>query len=153
MAGDRLGQHIGGHGEQQGRPQESPRAVWKWLREAEREVTSASPEQSSRETMHETENPGQSLDAALNLRCLPEEWITWWTELGYCRSNVPYVTGPGGLTPTSGNNGSDYLCNSGASLGVNGVTDPAALCQSRRSQVPELRRCEVMGTFGILVKL
>jgi len=114
-------------------------------------------------TPYFSENPGQPLfqwDATLNLQYMPNDWITWWTEYGYRHSSVPYFAGSGGVTPPGGNNGSpqDYVCNSGASSGVNGVTggtlqQAAAACANQGGVwFPDLRTSEKMLSFGVLVK-
>jgi hypothetical protein len=114
-------------------------------------------------TPYFTENPGQPLrqwDATVNLQYMPKDWITWWTEVGYRHSSVPYFSGNGGVTPPGGNNGSpqDYVCNSGASSGVNGVTggtlQQAQLACASQGGVwfPDLRTREAMWSLGILVK-
>jgi len=80
-----------------------------------------------------TENPGQTAnmwDTTLNLQYMPKEWITFWTEFGYRHSNVPYFSGPGGVTPPGGNNGSpsNYVCSSGATAGTNSLQQAQANC-------------------------
>ena len=70
-----------------------------------------------------TENPGQPLyqwDMQINFQYMPKDWITWWTELTYRHSNVPYWSGPGGVTPPDGNTGSpsQYACNNGSVMGA-----------------------------------
>jgi hypothetical protein len=117
----------------------------------------------STSTPYFTENPGQPLhqwDATINLQYMPKDWITWWTEVGYRESSVPYFAGRGGVTPPGGNNGSpqDYICNSGASSGVNGVTggtlqQAAAACASQGGVwFPDLQTREAMWSVGVLVK-
>jgi hypothetical protein len=114
-------------------------------------------------TPYFSENPGQSLhqwDTTINLQYMPKEWITWWTELGYRSSSVPYFAGHGGVTPPGGNNGSpqDYVCQSGNSSGVNGVTGgtlqqaQAACANQGGVWFPDLRKSEAMWGIGILVK-
>jgi hypothetical protein len=72
-------------------------------------------------TPYFTENPGQKLDQwdlQLNFQYMPKDWITWWTEGTFRHSDVPYFSGPGGVTPPAGNNGSpaSLLCNSGSTI-------------------------------------
>src|SRR5580700_10778313 len=53
-------------------------------------------------TPYWTENPGQKLfqwDSQINFQYMPKDWITWWTELTFRHSDVPYWTGEGGITP------------------------------------------------------
>ena len=37
---------------------------------------------------------------------MPKDWLTWWTEVTFRHSDVPYWCGPGGVTPPAGNTGS-----------------------------------------------
>ena len=70
-----------------------------------------------------TENFGQAFkmwDATITYQWMPKTWITWWGEVGYRHSAVPYWTGREGITPPGGNTGSpaNYVC-------TNGVTSAA----------------------------
>jgi hypothetical protein len=53
-------------------------------------------------------NPGQNFagyDFQLSFDWMPTQFVTWkaeWTQRG---TNVPYFTGPGGITPPGGNQG------------------------------------------------
>ena len=55
----------------------------------------------------------------LNLQYMPKDWITWWTEFTFRHSDVPYWSGPGGVTPPLGNTGTpaSLVCNSGSVAG------------------------------------
>ena len=56
-------------------------------------------------TPYFTENPGQRVyqwDMQLNFQYMPKDWITWWTEATFRHSDVPYWSGPGGVTPPLG---------------------------------------------------
>jgi hypothetical protein len=106
-----------------------------------------------------TENPGQTAnmwDTTLNLQYMPKEWITFWTELGYRHSNVPYFSGPGGVTPPGGNNGSpaNYVCSSGATAGTNNLQQAEANCGGGPSSLwyPDLQKTQATWSAGILVK-
>ena len=105
-----------------------------------------------------TENPGQTAnmwDTTLNLQYMPKEWITFWTELGYRHSNVPYFSGPGGVTPPGGNNGSpsNYVCSSGATAGTNNLQQAYANCGGEQSVwFPDLQKTQASWSAGILVK-
>ncbi len=105
-----------------------------------------------------TENPGQSAqmwDTTLNLQWMPKEWITFWTELGYRHSNVPYFSGPGGVTPPGGNNGSpgSYVCSSGASAGTSDLPTAYNNCGGPNSVwFPDLQKTQATWSAGILVK-
>ena len=70
-----------------------------------------------------TENFGQLFkmwDGTITYNYMPKTWITWWGEVGYRHSNVPYWTGRKGITPPGGNTGSpgSYVCTNGATSGV-----------------------------------
>jgi len=110
-------------------------------------------------TPYFTENPGQPAkqwDSTLNFQYMPKQWITWWSELGFRHSNIPYFSGAGGVTPPGGNNGSpaSYTCNSGASAGTNDANAAAAACASQGSSVwfPDLRTRQLIMSAGVLVK-
>jgi hypothetical protein len=69
------------------------------------------------------ETPGSTAfmyDGTLTLQYMPKQYITWWAELGYRHSNVPYFSGRGGITPPGGNNGLPqyFTCMNGSSAGA-----------------------------------
>jgi hypothetical protein len=102
-------------------------------------------------TPYFTENPGQKLyqwDAQLNFQYMPKEWITWWTEVTFRHSDVPYWAGPGGVTPPLGNTGApaSFVCNSGAAIGADNCANEGGVWY------PDLRTREVIWGAGILVK-
>jgi hypothetical protein len=102
-------------------------------------------------TPYWTENPGQKLyqwDAQLNLQYMPKDWITWWTEVTFRHSDVPYWGGPGGVTPPLGNNGSpsSLVCNNGSPMGADACLGEGGMW------FPDLRTREVIWGAGILVK-
>ncbi|MGC1521227.1 MAG: TonB-dependent receptor [Steroidobacteraceae bacterium] len=112
-------------------------------------------------TPYFSELPGQKLyqwDSTINFQYMPSDWITWWTEVGFRHSDVPYFNGSGGVTPPGGNNGlpADYVCNSGASAGTNvltGAGGAAATCAGQGGiWYPDLVKREAMWSFGVLVK-
>ena len=108
-------------------------------------------------TPYFTENPGQHLyqwDSTINFQYMRKEWITWWTELGFRHSDVPYFAGPGGVTPPGGNNGApqDYACNSGASAGTSNLQQAYTNCGPEGVWFPDLVKREAMWSFGVLVK-
>jgi hypothetical protein len=109
-------------------------------------------------TPYFTENPGQPArqwDSTLNLQYMPKQWITWWTELGFRHSNVPYFAGAGGVTPPGGNNGSPqyYTCNSGASAGTADAALASSACSGQGGLwYPDLRTRQLMLSAGLLVK-
>ncbi|HYW90636.1 MAG TPA: outer membrane beta-barrel protein, partial [Chloroflexota bacterium] len=102
-------------------------------------------------TPYWTENPGQKLyqwDAQLNFQYMPKDWITWWTEVTYRHSDVPYWSGPGGVTPPLGNTGSpaSFACNGG------GVSGADACASEGGVWFPDLRTREVIWGAGVMVK-
>ena len=55
-----------------------------------------------------TENPGdpyKAWDTSFTFDYMPKQFITWRWEFSHRSSNVPYFTGPGGITPPGGDNG------------------------------------------------
>ena len=55
-----------------------------------------------------TELPGQRAhmwDSTITFQYMPKQYITWWAEVGYRHSDIPYFAGRGGVTPPGGNNG------------------------------------------------
>jgi hypothetical protein len=105
-----------------------------------------------------TENPGQHAymwDTTLNFQYMPKNWITWWSEVGYRHSDIPYFAGPGGVTPPNGNNGSpgSFACNSGASAGTADPTQAQTACAGQGGiWYPDLRTQELKLSAGVLVK-
>jgi hypothetical protein len=95
-----------------------------------------------------TQQPGQKLyqwDTQLNFQYMPKDWITWWTEATFRHSNVPYWSGPGGVTPPGGNNGSPGSC-------VGGAADATTNNCSATDWSPDLRTREMVVGAGVLVK-
>jgi hypothetical protein len=98
-----------------------------------------------------TENPGQKLyqwDTQLNFQYMPKPWITWWTEVTFRHSDVPYWTGVGGVTPPLGNTGSpsSYVCNNGSVIGADNCAGEGGIWY------PDLRSSEVIWGAGVMVK-
>jgi hypothetical protein len=59
-------------------------------------------------TPYFTENPGdpyKAWDASLTFDYMPSQFITFRSEYNHRASNVPYFSGPGGITPPGGNTG------------------------------------------------
>ena len=95
-----------------------------------------------------TQQPGQKLyqwDSQLNLQYMPKDWITWWTEVTFRHSSVPYWSGQGGITPPGGNNGSPASC-------VGGGADATTGQCNAGDWFPDLRTREVILGGGVLVK-
>jgi hypothetical protein len=63
---------------------------------------------------------------------MPSQYITFRWEFNHRHANVPYFSGPGGITPTGGNSGA-------AGSVISGFQ-------------PDLRKTEDRGTMAILVK-
>ena len=98
-----------------------------------------------------TENPGQKLyqwDTQLNFQYMPKPWITWWTELTFRHSDVPYWTGADGVTPPTGNTGSpsSYVCSNGSTIGADNCANEGGIWY------PDLRSREVVWGAGVMVK-
>jgi hypothetical protein len=91
-------------------------------------------------TPYFTENPGnpfKAWDISATYDYMPSQYITFRWEFNHRHANVPYWTGPGGITPPGGNNG-----NPGSPVILsNGTT-----------WEPDLRRTEDRATMAILVK-
>jgi hypothetical protein len=87
-------------------------------------------------TPYFTANPGDKFrgaDYSVTFDYMPSQFITWRWEYNHRMSNVPYYSGPGGVTPPGGN------------VGPPGSFVPGF--------VPDLRKFERRMTFAILVKL
>jgi hypothetical protein len=106
-----------------------------------------------------TENPGQQAhmwDYTVNLQYMPKPFVTWWMEYGYRKSDIPYFTGRGGITPPGGNNGApnQFVCMSGATAGTNDLPTATAACGGAGGGVwfPDLRTSQSVLSAGIMVK-
>ncbi len=110
-------------------------------------------------TPYFSESPGDQAhqwDATITYQYMPKDFITFWGEVGYRHSDIPYFTGPGGITPPGGNNGSpsSYVCSSGASAGTNDLGAAQTACGGGASSVwfPDLRKDQTVISTGIMVK-
>jgi hypothetical protein len=86
-------------------------------------------------TPYFTENPGdpfKAWDMSATYDYMPSQYITFRWEFNHRHANVPYWSGPGGVTPPGGNDG-----------------NPAAIISGWS---PDLRRTEDRATMAILVK-
>ncbi len=86
-------------------------------------------------TPYFTENPGdkyKAWDASATFDYMPSQYITWRMEYNHRAANVPYFSGPGGITPPGGNTGA-----------------PGSLVPG---WAPDLRNSENRMTAAILVK-
>jgi Putative beta-barrel porin-2, OmpL-like. bbp2 len=86
-------------------------------------------------TPYFTENPGdpyKAWDMSATFDWMPSQYITWRWEYNYRAANVPYFSGPGGVTPPGGNQG-----------------EPGSAVPG---WAPDLRRSENRLNMAILVK-
>lgn len=104
------------------------------------------------------ENPGLKAhmwDSTVNLQYMPREYITWWAEVGYRHSDVPYFAGRGGVTPPGGNNGAPqyFTCMSGATSGTSILAQAYSACGGPGAVwFPDLRHSETKISLGVMVK-
>ncbi len=86
-------------------------------------------------TPYFTENPGdkyKAWDTSATVDYMPSQYITWRMEYNHRAADVPYFTGPGGITPPGGNQGA-----------------PGSIVPG---WTPDLRKTENRITGAILVK-
>jgi hypothetical protein len=104
------------------------------------------------------EAPGSTAfmyDGTLTFHYMPKQYITWWAELGYRHSNVPYFSGRGGITPPGGNNGLPqyFTCMNGTSAGTASLAGAQAACGGANDVwYPDLRESTSSLGFGVMVK-
>ena len=101
-------------------------------------------------TPYFTQNPGdpfKAWDASATFDYMPSQYITFRWEFDHRAANVPYWTGPGGITPPGGNNGSpgSFVC-------MDGSVAPTAGCGSSGLWTPDLKKIENRIDLSILVK-
>ena len=113
-------------------------------------------------TSYWSQEPGLKLfqyDTQLNFQWMPKEYITWWTEATFRHSNVPYWTGPGGITapgaipsgnsaasgPANGTPGG-LVCNNGSAQTANNCAGNGGLWE------PDLKTREIVFGAGVMVK-
>ena len=105
-----------------------------------------------------TANPGDKAhmwDTTATLQYMPKQYITWWAEVGYRHSDVPYWSGRGGITPPGGNTGSpsQYVCAAGGSAGTNDLATAYKNCGGAGSVwFPDLRKGQATVSVGVMVK-
>jgi len=93
-----------------------------------------------------TENPGdpfKAWDASATFDYMPSQYITFRWEFDHRAANVPYFSGPGGITPPGGNTGLPGSC-------VPGPPNPDGTCPPGFK--PDLRKIENRIGLAILVK-
>jgi hypothetical protein len=104
------------------------------------------------------EAPGSTAfmyDGTLTFHYMPKQYLTWWAELGYRHSNVPYFSGRGGITPHGGNNGLPqyYTCMNGTSAGTASLAAAQAVCGGASDVwFPDLRESTSSLGLGVMVK-
>ncbi len=98
-------------------------------------------------------------DSTITLQYMPKQYITWFAEVGYRHSDIPYFAGRGGVTPPGfplgGTNGSpsQYVCMSGAASGATDLPTATVNCGGAGSVwFPDLRRSETKTSVGVMVK-
>jgi Putative beta-barrel porin-2, OmpL-like. bbp2/Carboxypeptidase regulatory-like domain len=98
-------------------------------------------------------------DSTVTFQYMPRQYITWWAEVGYRHSDVPYFAGRGGVTPPGfplgGTNGYPqyYSCMSGATSGTSDLGGAQAACSGAGGVwFPDLRRSETKASVGVMVK-
>jgi hypothetical protein len=99
-------------------------------------------------TPYFTENPGdpfKAWDISATYDYMPSQYITFRWEFNHRHANVPYWTGPGGITPPGGNNGTP-----GSLVCLNNATACTGLPSN--TWYPDLRDTEDRATMAILVK-
>ena len=106
-----------------------------------------------------TENPGQRAhmwDSTVTFQYMPKQYITWWAEVGYRHSDIPYFAGRGGVTPPG------WRQRLPAILHLHVGRDSRNSDLSRRGNglrrrpgsvwFPDLRRSEAKVSVGVMVK-
>ncbi len=106
-----------------------------------------------------TGNPGdpfKAWDSSITFDYMPRQYITFRAEYDYRHANVPYWSGPGGITPPGGNNGApgDFVCSNGSSSGQTSLGPAQVACGGGQSSVwfPDLRKDESFIDLSIMVK-
>lgn len=104
------------------------------------------------------ELPGQKAhmyDGTVTFQYMPKQYITWWAEVGYRHSDIPYFAGRGGVTPPGGNNSLPqyFTCMTGATSGTGDLAAATAACGGPGNVwFPDLRRSESKLSLGVMVK-
>jgi len=102
-------------------------------------------------TPYFTENPGdpfKAWDASGTFDWMPSQYITFRWEFNHRAANVPYWSGPGGVTPPAGNT----FGAPGALACLDGSLAPAGGCGSIGLWTPDLKKIENRINLSILVK-
>ena len=101
-------------------------------------------------TPYFTENPGdpfKAWDLSETFDYMPSQYITFRWEFDHRAASVPYWSGPGGVTPPGGNNGSpsSFAC-------LNGTVASSGGCGGVGLWQPDLKKIENRFNLAILVK-
>jgi hypothetical protein len=102
-------------------------------------------------TNYFTENPGdpfKAWDASATFDWMPRQCITFRWEFDHRAANVPYWTGPGGITPPAGNT----FGAPGAMVCMDGSLAPPSGCGLLGLWQPDLKKIENRLNLAILVK-
>jgi len=102
-------------------------------------------------TPYFTENPGdpfKAWDVSETFDWMPSQYITFRWEFDHRAANVPYWTGPGGITPPLGNT----FGAPGALVCSDGSLAPAGGCGTLGLWQPDLKKIENRFDLAILVK-
>jgi hypothetical protein len=102
-------------------------------------------------TPYFTENPGdpyKAWDASATFDYMPSQYITFRWEFNHRAANVPYWSGPGGITPPAGNT----FGAPGALVCLDGSVAPATGCGAVGLWQPDLKKIENRINLAILVK-
>ena len=102
-------------------------------------------------TPYFTENPGdpfKAWDASATFDYMPSQYITFRWEFTHRAANVPYWSGPGGVTPPLGNT----VGSPGALVCLDGTLAPPGGCGAVGLWTPDLKKIENRLNLAILVK-
>lgn len=102
-------------------------------------------------TPYFTENPGdpfKAWDASGTFDWMPSQYITFRWEFNHRAANVPYWSGPGGVTPPLGNT----FGSPGALVCNDGSVAPPGGCGAIGLWTPDLKKIENRINMAILVK-
>src|SRR5215467_1990406 len=102
-------------------------------------------------TPYFTENPGDQFkasDASATFDYMPSQYITFRWEFNHRAANVPYWSGPGGVTPPAGNT----FGAPGALVCLDGSLAPSDGCGATGLWTPDLKKIENRINLAILVK-
>jgi hypothetical protein len=105
-----------------------------------------------------TGNPGDPMkawDSTYTFDYMPSQFVTFRAEFGYRHANVPYWTGPGGITPPAGNNGDPGVVVPGTTFVPGPFLSPTpgfTCVPGATGWCPDFRKDQAVGTLAIMVK-